>query len=240
MRVSGRIKQHQTHWRAIGLCMPGTSLQARLHPHPSRDLLAQIARRPLPACACGTQVRRRGRGRFKVFQQSRSGKRLRKEAIFHAGYYFRRITTPVSEPVFPHPAVQKRVRATAHRLIGQPPGRAVTHLGPSALKNRFTMWIGRNPFSLQGHAAFFTSMNSTKFPSGSLKKTNLVVPRFKSKVIGPVTTGIPLARIAATSASRSSTRRHIRTTPILLNLGRQPSFELFVPSKPVRCARTGL
>ena len=45
--------------------MRDTSLQARLHPHPSRDLLAQIARRPLPACACGTQVRRRGRGRFR-------------------------------------------------------------------------------------------------------------------------------------------------------------------------------
>ena len=44
--------------------MHDTSLQGRLHPHPSRDLLARIARRPLPARVCGTQVRRRGRGRF--------------------------------------------------------------------------------------------------------------------------------------------------------------------------------
>ena len=32
------------------------------------------------------------------------GRRLRKEAVFHAGCYFHRITAPVSEAVFPHPA----------------------------------------------------------------------------------------------------------------------------------------
>jgi len=35
VRVSGRIKQRQTLGRAMGLCMPDTSLHARLHPRPN-------------------------------------------------------------------------------------------------------------------------------------------------------------------------------------------------------------
>jgi len=62
VRVSGRFEKHQTHWRRSGFRMPDTSLQARLHPHPSGDLLVQIARRPLPACACGLGYRSRSTG----------------------------------------------------------------------------------------------------------------------------------------------------------------------------------
>jgi len=38
-----------------------TLMQRGLHPHPARDLLAQGARRPLPACACGPGPQARAR-----------------------------------------------------------------------------------------------------------------------------------------------------------------------------------
>ena len=50
----------QTHWRRRRICGVSSS-QVPLHPHPSRDLLAQIPRRPLPACGCGPGPQPRAR-----------------------------------------------------------------------------------------------------------------------------------------------------------------------------------
>ena len=60
---SGTLNKHHTHWRRRRIYSV-SSLQAPLHPHPSRDLLAQIARRPLPAYGCGPSPQPRARSFF--------------------------------------------------------------------------------------------------------------------------------------------------------------------------------
>ena len=53
----------QMYWRRRRICGV-SSLQVPLHPHPSRDLLAQITRRPHPACGCGPSPQPRARSFF--------------------------------------------------------------------------------------------------------------------------------------------------------------------------------
>ena len=94
-----------------------TSLQCRLHPHPSRDLLAQIARRPLPACGCGTRSAAAGEVGFRSLSTVSDQGRDKREGA-GCGDFFRSLLGVWQCAKLEHNLISGRLLEVVQRAAG--------------------------------------------------------------------------------------------------------------------------